>query len=82
MEGCWGTGRGQRRSYPVFAVSALLLSLMWLLLCRVANAQTPAPKRSAVAPNLRPRAKVMLDAWFNSQKRKNAAGQMEYFHYR
>jgi len=25
---------------------------------------------------------VMLDAWFNSQQRKNAAGQMEYFHYK
>jgi unsaturated rhamnogalacturonyl hydrolase len=25
---------------------------------------------------------VMLDAWFNSQQRKNAAGQEEYFHYK
>src|SRR5271154_1577002 len=25
---------------------------------------------------------VMLDAWFNSQQRKNAAGQTEYFHYK
>lgn len=25
---------------------------------------------------------VLLDAWFNSQKRKNAAGQTEYFHYK
>lgn len=25
---------------------------------------------------------IMLDAWFNSQQRKNAAGQMEYFHYK
>lgn len=25
---------------------------------------------------------VMLDAWFNSQQRKNAAGQQEYFHYK
>ena len=25
---------------------------------------------------------VLLDGWFNSQKRKNAAGQMEYFHYK
>jgi unsaturated rhamnogalacturonyl hydrolase len=25
---------------------------------------------------------VMLDAWFNSQRRKNAAGQQEYFHYK
>ena len=24
----------------------------------------------------------MVDAWFNSQQRKNAAGQMEYFHYK
>jgi unsaturated rhamnogalacturonyl hydrolase len=24
----------------------------------------------------------MLDAWFNSQQRKNATGQMEYFHYK
>jgi unsaturated rhamnogalacturonyl hydrolase len=25
---------------------------------------------------------IMVDAWFNSQQRKNAAGQMEYFHYK
>jgi unsaturated rhamnogalacturonyl hydrolase len=25
---------------------------------------------------------VLLDAWFNSQKRRNAAGQEEYFHYK
>ena len=25
---------------------------------------------------------VMLDAWFNSQQRKNAAGESEYFHYK
>ncbi|MEA2260910.1 MAG: unsaturated rhamnogalacturonyl hydrolase [Acidobacteriaceae bacterium] len=25
---------------------------------------------------------VMLDAWFNSQQRQNAAGQEEYFHYK
>lgn len=25
---------------------------------------------------------VMLDAWFNSQTQKNAAGQIEYFHYK
>ena len=30
-------------------------------------------------PHLR---KVTLDAWFNSQQRKNDAGQMEYFHYK
>jgi unsaturated rhamnogalacturonyl hydrolase len=27
-------------------------------------------------------ATVLLDAWFNSQQRKNAAGQMESFHYK
>ena len=25
---------------------------------------------------------VLLDAWFNSQQRRNAEGQMEYFHYK
>lgn len=25
---------------------------------------------------------VLLDAWYNSQQRRNAAGQMEYFHYK
>ncbi len=25
---------------------------------------------------------ITVDAWFNSQQRKNAAGQMEYFHYK
>jgi unsaturated rhamnogalacturonyl hydrolase len=27
-------------------------------------------------------ARVMVDAWFNSQQRTNAAGQQEYFHYK
>jgi unsaturated rhamnogalacturonyl hydrolase len=26
--------------------------------------------------------RVLLDAWYNSQKRKNAAGETEYFHYK
>lgn len=26
--------------------------------------------------------KVLVDAWFNSQKRKNAAGETEYYHYK
>ena len=26
--------------------------------------------------------KVLVDAWFNSQQRTNAAGQQEYFHYK
>lgn len=26
--------------------------------------------------------KVLVDAWFNSQQRTNAAGQLEYFHYK
>jgi unsaturated rhamnogalacturonyl hydrolase len=25
---------------------------------------------------------IMVDGWFNSQQRKNAAGQMDYFHYK
>jgi len=25
---------------------------------------------------------IIVDAWFNSQQRKNAAGQMDYFHYK
>jgi len=25
---------------------------------------------------------VLLDAWYNSQKRTNVAGQTEYFHYK
>ena len=27
-------------------------------------------------------ARVVVDAWFNSQQRTNAAGQLEYFHYK
>src|ERR1700760_2309127 len=27
-------------------------------------------------------ARVVVDAWFNSQQRTNSAGQQEYFHYK
>src|SRR5271168_2648456 len=29
-----------------------------------------------------PQEKVLVDAWFNSQQRTNAAGKREYFHYK
>jgi unsaturated rhamnogalacturonyl hydrolase len=79
----WGTRRAWPCSYPVLALSLLfLLRLLCLLFLRIANAQTPAEENSAAPPTSRVGVKVMLDAWFNSQRRKNAAGQMEYFHYK
>jgi unsaturated rhamnogalacturonyl hydrolase len=77
-----GTESAPRHSFPVLAPSLLLLPLVCLLLFQVADAQNPAEKNSAAAPNPRSGVKVTLDAWFNSQQRKNAAGQMEYFHYK
>ncbi len=51
-----------------------------LLLCAAfssfARSQSPSGVSSARGQT------VMLDAWFNSQQRKNAAGQVEYFHYK
>ena len=59
-----------------------------------ANAQTAsvsrqpggaAPALTAIAPDASktsPGKTVLLDAWFNSQKRKNVAGELEYFHYK
>jgi unsaturated rhamnogalacturonyl hydrolase len=45
------------------------VAIAWLVLSATVVSQ-PHPR------------KVILDAWFNSQQRKNAAGQMEYFHYK
>jgi unsaturated rhamnogalacturonyl hydrolase len=42
-----------------------------LLLSTAALSQPPVPAK-----------KIVVDAWFNSQQRKNASGQMEYFHYK
>jgi unsaturated rhamnogalacturonyl hydrolase len=49
-----------------------------LLLPRLTRAQQSITKDA----NLGRGEKVMLDAWFNSQQRKNSAGQVEYFHYK
>jgi unsaturated rhamnogalacturonyl hydrolase len=41
--------------------------------------------KRAIDPLVEPDARgetVMVDAWFNSQQRQNAAGQKEYFHYK
>jgi unsaturated rhamnogalacturonyl hydrolase len=80
------SGHGIESAWLHFG-AVLTLSLLFLLsltcsFCPVAHAQTLAEKIPGMTPSPRPRAKVMLDAWFNSQQRKNAAGQMEYFHYK
>ncbi len=51
----------------VTSVAVRALVLGWLM-CSPAFSQ----------PNTR----VVVDAWFNSQQRSNAAGQLEYFHYK
>jgi hypothetical protein len=56
--------------------------MLCLLFLRVANAQTPSEKLSVAPPTPRPAANVRLDAWFISQQRKNAAGPIDYFHYK
>lgn len=58
---------------PVTKYSRLRVGLAVLAVVLSATALSQQPTR---------RKKVMLDAWFNSQQRKNAAGQMEYFHYK
>jgi len=69
MEGRWGAVRG-------WSCLSLVLACLFCLPI-VADAQN-----LAVSPNAGQGAKVTLDAWFNSQQRKNAAGQTEYFHYK
>jgi unsaturated rhamnogalacturonyl hydrolase len=71
------TGRGWPRIYRV-----LLLAQFCLLRVPVTDARNPAEKTPAATPNPWQGAKVTLDAWFNGQQRRNAAGQMEYFHYK
>jgi unsaturated rhamnogalacturonyl hydrolase len=65
-------------------VAALLLAGL-----RVTRAEeiSPAQQRAqatAVSDSAKTGAgqKVLLDAWYNSQTRKNAAGETEYFHYK
>src|ERR1700757_4662257 len=41
----------------------------------------PAHAGPSINPELHGQT-VMLDAWFNSQQRKSASGQVEYFHYK
>jgi unsaturated rhamnogalacturonyl hydrolase len=41
----------------------------------------PAHAGPSINPELHGQT-VMLDAWFNSQQRKSASGQIEYFHYK
>jgi len=46
-------------------------------------AKSAAGGRTEVSDGGRARGrKVLLDAWFNSQKRKNELGEMSYFHYK
>ena len=45
--------------------------LVWIL-CFPAGSEGQAPASET----------AVVDAWFNSQQRTNAAGQLEYFHYK
>jgi unsaturated rhamnogalacturonyl hydrolase len=58
-----------------FALRAILL--VWIV-CYAAGGrgQESSPAASGRGDT------ALLDAWFNSQQRPNAAGQMEYFHYK
>ena len=76
-----GNRRGAGRGSPCI-YGLLLLALSCLLRVPVTDARNPAEKTPAATPNPWQGAKITLDAWFNSQRRKNAAGQMEYFHYK
>lgn len=69
-------------------MAGILTTILFAVL-RVTSAQqpTPAPQTTAqseTADIAKTGAgqRVLLDAWYNSQKRKNAAGQNEYFHYK
>src|SRR5580698_8578052 len=67
---CSSASSWTSRSKGMQAVTSVALRAMVLgwLMCSPAFSQSPA--------------RVVVDAWFNSQQRPNAAGQMEYFHYK
>ena len=56
-------------------------SLLALSLCLLVAITAPALLAQQPPPSLVP-GKILLDAWFNSQTRKNAAGQTELYHYK
>jgi unsaturated rhamnogalacturonyl hydrolase len=57
-----------------------LLPALSVVLCAAFASQ--AWPQQLPASGAAPGETVMLDAWFNSQQRLNAAGQKEYFHYK
>ncbi len=63
---------GERRA-PAEADNSAGLGSFLLAATEIDNAPTAALGRGQT---------VLLDAWYNSQQRKNAAGQTEYFHYK
>ena len=58
---------------------ALIITAVLFAGLRITSAQQAEP---ADAAKTGAGQKVLLDAWYNSQKRNNAAGQPEYFHYK
>jgi unsaturated rhamnogalacturonyl hydrolase len=60
---------------------ALMLSMFAAAPCSL-SASPPTSGKPATAEPARPPQTVLLDAWFNSQQRKSASGQMEYYHYK
>jgi unsaturated rhamnogalacturonyl hydrolase len=68
-------------------MAGILTAILFAVL-RAASAQQAspaaqtAPSETADTAKMGTGQKVLLDAWYNSQKRRNAAGQNEYFHYK
>lgn len=78
-----------RRSSALRAVPLLSLTLLALYIFAAVRGvharpiQNPARPIETTPPTKPATEKaVLLDAWFNSQKRKNAKGDLEYFHYK
>jgi unsaturated rhamnogalacturonyl hydrolase len=83
------TGALPFRAANKFAMLSRLVRILPVVffigpLCVRPQSQKAANGETGTAPPaLRgPGMKVLLDAWFNSQKRKNQLGKLEYFHYK
>ena len=66
-------------------VAPLLSLCIFVTACGLSAQQQENSKREPqIAPQAKPALgkRVLLDAWFNSQKRKGANGDLEYFHYK
>ncbi len=83
----WPTGRfiAPRAKWGRNHELAILLNGMDAAWYDTADGAYDQYAKQTIDPLLEPDARgetVMVDAWFNSQQRQNAAGQKEYFHYK